>query len=305
MRALVVGAGGFLGSNLCAALTRQGVTVRGVGRSLHHRGPLDGVEFVRREVSLGPIEDLFRGIDVVFHLAGPATPYGLEADTESARGGFHHETPAILRAGHAAGIRRIVFASSGGTVYGDHGGLPVGETAQARPISAYGAHKLAAEAELMRYNRDHAMTNIVLRIANAFGPYQRGGGQQGVVSIFGQAILSDRPVTLIGNGAGRRDFVYVDDVSDAFVAAARYGGAERVFNVGSGHDRSILDVLHAVESAVGRKATVRHAPARTFDLPSSVLDTSRARTELGWRSRIPWSEGIDRTVEWLRSERTG
>lgn len=303
MRVLVLGASGFLGSNLCAALVGQGAKVRGLARSLKYPEPLRSVDFIERELKPGmPMEALLSDIEVVFNLIGSPSLQVAEqdrmADLNLTVGGMW----ALLDACLSAGVKRVVFASSGGAVYGPQQAAPITETATPRPISSYGLHKLAAEHCLAVHNKQHGTKNVSLRISNAYGPYQHGKRGNGIVSIFAQRILTDQPITIMGDGSVRRDFVYVEDVCDAFVAASRYEGQEDVFNIGTGQTHSVLDVLHALQSALGRDAEICHGTARSFDLPLNILDTTSAATNLGWQSQTAWQAGIAKTVDWLKSQ---
>ena len=303
MKALVLGAGGFLGRNLCSALVDRGINVRGIGRSLRSSTSLRGVEFLEAEVSdTVPIAQFFDDVDVVFHLLGPSSPHCSHQNRKRDFSQIVGSTWAMLEACVEVGVERVVFASSGGTVYGRQEGGRISETAEPRPISSYGLHKLIAEQCLALFNRQYGLRCISLRISNAFGPFQRGDNEQGIVSIFGRKIIASQAVTVFGDGSASRDFVYIEDVCRAFIAAARYHGDHNVFNIGQGQSRSVRSVLRALEKALGRKAIVRHAPPRLFDLPTNELDTRSAQSELGWRAQIPWDEGIEKTAEWLRLE---
>ena len=180
--------------------------------------------------------------------------------------------------------------------------LPIGEHAATDPISAYGINKLMVEKYLQLYARLGGPSAVTLRVANPFGPFQSPFRRQGIVSALIEAVLDRRPVEVWGDGKVVRDYLYAGDVAAAMVAAASYEGAERVFNIGSGIGRSVLDVVHSVCDALDvPAATVIHKPGRRADVPVNVLAIERAAGELGWRPQTEWDEGLRRTADWIAS----
>ena len=306
MKALVLGAGGFLGSNLCARLISGGHSVRGLARRKRYPGPLTDVEFVKAEfhedLALSPY---LKDIDVVFHLLGSPT---LQFSQDRWERDLHQTiagTWSLLEACNKADIKRVVMASSGGAVYGPQSNSAIDERTVPRPLSVYGIHKLAAEHCLSAYNHLHGMKNVVLRISNPYGPYQHGDNHQGVVSIFTQRLLAGKPITIMGDGSIKRDFIFVDDVADAFVAAAKYDGNSQVFNISAGQSRSVMDVVRIIEKITGITAEIQFTEARAFDVPVNRLDASLAQRELGWRARTSWKSGLKTTIDWIKSNFEG
>ena len=201
----------------------------------------------------------------------------------------------------AAGTRRLVFVSSGGTVYGPATTLPIPEDHPTNPISAYGIHKLLIEKHLGLHVYRDSLHAMVLRAANPYGPYQRPGRGQGLVANLMMRRLSGKPIEIWGDGSTVRDYLYVDDMVRALLAAAAYEGSHRILNVGSGVGRSVKEVMAAVDEVLGiRNAEVRFLPGRPADVPSNILDVSRIRTELGWSVQVDWLQGMRRTADWLK-----
>jgi UDP-glucose 4-epimerase len=206
----------------------------------------------------------------------------------------------VLRAAVAAGARRIVYASSA-AVYGDPERLPVSETAATRPISEYGASKLAFEHYLSAHAARGLIEYAVLRYANVYGPRQRGDGEAGVVAIFTQRMLAGEPVTIFGDGTKTRDYVYVGDVVEATLRAAA-GPAGVVANVAWGREVSDLDLFRAVAAATGYTRGPAHAGDRRGDIARICLDPAAARRFWGWSATVSLEQGVPRVVEHARTQ---
>lgn len=300
---VVVGGGGFLGAHLAPALRAAGAEVRAYGRTRYYEAPLEGVRWTSGSLTdAAALSDLLTGADVVFHLAGSSTPAGAEADRRGDVDGAILGTIDLLDLCRARGVGRMVFTSSGGTVYGNAPGAPYTEETLPQPISTYGINKLAAEHYVQLYNRNHGMRNLVLRIANPFGPYQHGLKNQGVVPIFARRALEGKALTIFGDGSATRDYLYAPDAARAMVAAAAYAGTQTVFNVGSGIGRSLNDVIADLERVLAMDIPVHYQPPRGLDVPVSVLDCSRAAAELGWRAGSDWLQALRVTADWVRAD---
>ncbi len=300
VRCLVLGASGFLGAAVVRALLRAGARVHGYSRRAPEReraipwtlAALDDERALRRALA---------GQQVVFHLVGsslPGTVTDLAGDVRT------HVTPTLrlLQLCADGNIRRLVFASSGGTVYGPAAQTPTPESAAPMPTTAYGLQKLVIEQYLDLCRRACGLDGIALRLANPYGPGQSPFRRQGVVAAMLHRALSGEPVEIWGTGEVTRDFIYVDDVASAFLAAALYDGPHRVLNVGSGVGRSLNELLADVSSALGLPSVdvVRRA-GRAADVPVNVLDTALIRRETGWRPRVGLAQGLAETAGWLRA----
>ncbi|MCB1506292.1 MAG: NAD-dependent epimerase/dehydratase family protein [Hyphomicrobiaceae bacterium] len=300
---VVVGAGGFLGAQLCPRLVALGAKVRAYGRTRYYEAPLKGVHWFT-----GTLEDvqklatLLEGVDVVFHLAATSSPASAEASRVSDLNTNVGGSLGLLDLCRHAGIERIVFASSGGTVYGDANNPPFSESTLPKPISAYGINKLAAEHYHRLYNHHYGMRNISLRIANPFGPYQHGLKSQGIVSVFTRQVLEGSTIRVWGDGSVQRDYLYGADVAEAMIKAAIYDGGADTFNIGSGVGRSINDVIGALEIVLGQKIPVEFQKSRRIDVATSILDCSLAKRELGWHAGSDWMTSLEETCNWIRQD---
>jgi UDP-glucose 4-epimerase len=300
---LVLGAGGFIGSHLCHVLAGEGARVHGFGRPPKFPDALPAIRWTTGEFSdRAALALAVDGAEVVFHLLGGTNP---EVSNNDPIADLQVNTIAsvqLLELCRAAGVGKVVFVSSGGTVYGAPQAVPILETAPTDPISAYGINKLMVEKYLQLYEHLHGFQTIVLRVANAFGPYQSPYRRQGVVPALIETYLAGRPVELWGDGHTIRDFVFVRDLAEAIVCAARFDGPHQVVNIGSGIGRSLLEVVGAIGIVLGLPpARIIHKPARRGDVRSNVLDIARARDVLGWAPRTEWMAGLQITAEWIRA----
>ena len=305
VRCLVLGAGGFLGRALTAALQDQGAMVHAFGRGTP--APRDDgappVTWTPCAIEdTGALAEALRGQEVVFHLVSASLPESSNRDPAGDVASQVLPSLRLLDLCRAARVRKVVFASSGGTVYGIPALVPTPESAETVPISAYGINKLMIERYLELYRHLHGLDYHVLRIANPYGPGQSPFKKQGVVAAMLHRVLSGSTVELWGTGDVTRDFVHVDDVSGAFVAAALYAGPHRTMNVGSGRGRSLNQVVSDVGMVLGRPdLPVVRTPARAADVPVSILDTTLIRRHTGWRPGTDWLQGLAATAGWMRT----
>ena len=310
MRALVTGAAGFIGSTLVDRLLADGHTVVGVddlsrGRrtNIAAAEAQPGFDFVQADVLT---DDLVSVLDrarpeVVFHLAAQVDVRRSVDDPAFDAGVNVVGTVRVAEAARRCGVRTIVNTSSGGSIYGVPRHYPTGETAPLEPASPYAAGKVAAEVYLNMFGRLHGLDCTHIAPSNVFGPRQDPHGEAGVVAIFTSALLAGRATVVFGDGSNTRDYVYVDDVVDAFCRAADGVGAGRRFNIGTGVETSDRALHTAVAAAVGAPDEPDIAPPRLGDLRRSCLDARKAQAELGWRPRVSLAEGLRRTADYFRS----
>lgn len=301
MRALVLGGSGFIGSHLVDALLADGHRVRVFDRQPDRfRDRLTGVDY--RFGSLADVSDVVEamaGIDVVFHLVSTSVPSTSNLDPVADIEGNLVTAVQLLDQMRRLDVRRIVFLSSGGTVYGNPRTSPVTETHPLRPICSYGVVKVAIENYLFMYQDLYGIEPVILRPSNPIGPRQGHVGVQGVVPTFLRRLLDGDPIQVWGDGSVVRDYLDVTDLASLGVQAGT-SGAIGVFNAGSGIGTSINDVLSIVESVTGRKANVQFQPARSFDVQRIVLDSELARQTFGWSTTIALDESVRRLWDWLR-----
>lgn len=205
----------------------------------------------------------------------------------------------LLAAARAAGTRRVLFASTGGALYGDVEGTPPTEQAATHPRDPYSVSKFAAEQHLLIFCHHHGLEACALRYANVYGPRQNPHGEAGVVAIFTHTLLRGEQPTIMGDGKQRRDFVFVEDVARANLAAAQHGHG--VYHVSTGVGTDILTLSAQLATLTGAPHAPRHSPAQPGEVRASVLDAQRAQTELGWEPRVPLAEGLARTVNAFRN----
>lgn len=298
-RCVVLGGGGFMGTNLLRRLRRLGASCVSIGRPPTFPSAVSGIEWrLLENDDLRPHEAIVQEADVVFHLLGGLAPAASARDPVASLDSSVRLTLELI------GARRgkIVFASSGGTVYGRTSDRPVAEGSPTDPISVYGVEKLAIEKYLAADEWVTGRPFAALRIANPFGPFQHPDRGQGVVAAVAGRILRGGPVEIWGDGLIVRDFVFVEDVIEALIASALYRGPVRVMNIGSGDGRSILSVIADLQKLARREdQPVRFKRGRPADVPVNVLDCALARRELGWRPATSWEDGLSLTLDWLRS----
>lgn len=309
MRALVTGGAGFIGSTLVDRLLAEGHAVDVVDDL--STGSLANLAEARadrdHELTLHQIDirdpaavELVarRRPEVVFHLAAQA-----DVRVSVERPVFDAEVNVIgslnvIEGARRGGARKVVFASSGGTIYGepDPADLPVKESHPQQPVSPYGVAKKVVTDYLVTYRSLHDLEFSSLALANVYGPRQDPHGEAGVVAIFAGRLLAGEACTIFGDGRQTRDFVYVDDVVDAFVRAADRGSG-LLCNIGTGRETSVNDLYAAMAGAAGVDVAPTYAPARTGELARSALDPTRAGIHLGWE---PWTDVADGVAEVLR-----
>jgi UDP-glucose 4-epimerase len=208
----------------------------------------------------------------------------------------------VFEAARRHGARRIVFASTGGAIYGEQTGAPADETHPCRPRSPYAVAKLAVEHYLDYFRATFGLEAVVLRYANVYGPRQDPHGEAGVVAIFMQRVLAGLAPTIFGDGEQVRDFVYVDDVVTANLAALAVAGTAdemAVFNIGTGRATSVNALWRVIRQLAGPATDAFNEPARSGDVQRSVLDPARAARHLGWRAAVGVEEGLARTWAWF------
>lgn len=303
---LVLGGAGFIGSHLTDALARAGHRVRAFDRphvdSLAPLAKRGDFEIVTGDFLNG--EDLakaLRGSEVVFHLISTTLPQSSNDNPAYDAETNILGTLRLLELCRQQNVRKVIFVSSGGTVYGIPQAVPIPESHPTQPTCAYGIHKLAIEKYLQLEHHLHGLDYCVLRPANLYGERQRSNVAFGAVTVFLDRALRGEPIRIWGDGSIVRDYVYVGDAVEALVAAIAYSGAEKVFNIGSGAGTSLNELVKLIEGVIGRRIAVEYTAARTFDVPANVLDCSLAQRTLGWSATTPLSTGIRKTHEWLRA----
>lgn len=298
--ALIIGGNGFIGSSLVQRLLAEGCELRVLDPSAP-RTDLDwsGVNYVRH--SLGDPEALARvmeGVDVVFHLASTTVPGTSNLDPQADVADNLVGALNVLAAMRMGRVRRIVFLSSGGTVYGNPTRVPVPEDAPLDPISSYGVVKVAIEKYLGMYHRLDMIDPLVIRPSNPYGPRQSTSGVQGAIAVFLGKALRGECVEIWGDGEVVRDYVHVEDLIDLIVHATR-SGFIGTLNGGSGMGISLNELLALIRRVTGCALPATYRTGRTFDVKRIVLDMSAAHEQFGWSPRISLEAGIQDTWNYL------
>lgn len=308
---LVLGAAGFIGKNLTERLLREGrklvlfdrenavypdevMQAKTRGQVRLRYGSFDRQEACSLSV--------LSGVDTVYHLISTTCPTNSNRNVAREMEENLISTVHFLDACVSAGVRKIVFLSSGGTVYGKlHTGI-CREEEEAFPITSYGVQKLAIEKMLYLYYEMHGLDYRIVRLSNPYGPYQRPNGVQGVVSTFTYRALHDQPIEVFGDGTVVRDYIYIEDAVDGILKIAEGKGRYRLYNLGCGAGATVLDVIDAITEVLGKKPEVIFRPGRPVDVPVNVLDVARYEQDFGTVPRTSLREGIRRLADFYREQ---
>ncbi|AUH71023.1 NAD-dependent epimerase/dehydratase family protein [Legionella sainthelensi] len=300
---LVLGGNGFIGAHLVDTLIEQGCSVRVLARST----PIQAtninskhLQYIRGSfVEEIDIAKAMEHCDVCFHLISTVLPKTSNLDPI-----FDLETNligSIRLLNHAvkAGVKKIIFLSSGGTIYGTPLYLPIDENHPTNPMCSYGIAKLAIEKYLALYNQLYGLDYTILRLSNPFGERQRVNSGQGAVAVFLEKAINKEPIEIWGNGSVIRDYIYISDVISAMLKSVMYAGPEHIFNIGSGQGLSLNEVLNEIEIVTGNQVERIYTLGRTFDVPTSILGIDRAVQELKWSPSVTFKDGLSYMMDWI------
>ena len=296
-RCLILGGGGFIGSSVADRLLEDGYSLRifemeGVV-PYRNFDRSESVEWIAGDFqNKSDLIHALEGVDSVVHLISTLLPkasnnmpiFDIQTNVVA--------TIGLLDAMVEKGVQKIVFSSSGGTVYGMPKMLPITEEHPTQPEVSYGICKLMIEKYLYLYSRLYQIKPVVLRISNPYGNRQRTNRAQGAVAVFLNKALNSMPIEIWGDGRIIRDYLHISDVSSAFSRALAYNGDSMVFNIGSGCGISLNELIQAIESVIGRTSEKRYLAGRSFDVPTNILDNSLAHRELQWNPQISLREGL-------------
>lgn len=308
MNIAIFGATGFIGTNLTLKLAadlnnNMLLIVR------KDNFPEQAREFLKniliKEASFDintDFDDYLAGQDVVYHLVSTTVPTNSNQQIAQELTANVVATAKMLDSCVRCGVKKVIFISSGGTVYGKEVNCPLKEDTPTNPISSYGIQKVTIEKLLYLYRYLYGLDYRVIRLANPYGPYQRPNGVLGAVTTFTYKALKDEEITVFGDGSVIRDFIYIDDAIKGILAISNGENKHRTFNLGCGYGTSIKQVLEYVEKATGKNLKVKYMPGRKVDVPVNYLDISRYETAYGKLNPIALEEGIKKTAEFMRRE---
>ncbi len=304
MKCLVFGGNGFLGADLCRNLLSQGYSVRIFDRPLKNKSEIPSeVEFFEGDfINECDVDTAVKGCDIIFHLISTTIPktsndnpiYDVESNVVG--------TIMMLQLAQKNGVRKIVFTSSGGTIYGVPEAELINELHSTNPICSYGISKLAIEKYLHLFHELYGLEYTVLRLSNPYGAGQRIKAMQGVIGVFIGCALSGQEVEIWGDGSVIRDYIHVSDVSQALIKSINYAGVQRVMNVSSGQGVSLNEILDKIEDLIGKQIKRVYLEGRNVDVPVNVLDNSLAKKSLNWDIKVPLDEGVNRTIKFYSEQ---
>jgi UDP-glucose 4-epimerase len=303
LRFTVIGANGFIGTNLCLELLSHGAKVKGCGRTALPRKELAGnIDWIQLDWTKDN-DNLFQAVentDVIVHLVSTLLPSPSNLDPTRDVQENLISTMHLLEFCSRARLKKFVFASSGGTVYGPQKTMPIKETTLPNPISSYGIVKATIENYLNLYRHLHGLDYVALRIANPFGKYQMPHDQGLVANLMWKA-LAGKAIDIWGDGSIVRDYIHINSVVQAIMLSANIKNilAPRIYNIGSGIGRSVNEVLHSIQAVHGSHLKVNYTPSRPADVPENILDISLAGDHLNWAPKINWNNELVETYDWM------
>ena len=302
----VLGGLGFIGSHLCRALLARDYRIRVFSKLYSSRDLVldiaNRLEIIEADI-MQPREvlDVIADSEIVVDLVHTTRP------GSSMRDPVYDVTSNVVSRvqwlQHLPGtkVRKVIFVSSGGTVYGKAQGGSITEDHPTNPISGYGISKLTIEKYVAMYANLAGADFTILRPSNVYGPGNRLNVGQGVIGILANKALRGEPLEVWGTGQARRDYLYIDDMTSALLAILRYEGKHRVFNVSSGRNYSVMEIMATLTSVLAFQPTVVHTPSREFDVPVNLLDSTLLQKETGWAPRTSLRTGVSELVNWLRT----
>lgn len=309
MNIALLGAAGFIGTNLTIALAKDKVNkITVIDRDRLHFLNVDNihfsnVKFIESELTMDTdFDGLIKNHDIVYHLVSTTVPSTSNQHISEELKANVVLSANLFEACVKSGVKKVIFLSSGGTVYGKDAVCPFPEETPTNPISSYGVQKITIEKLLYLYNYMYGLDYRIIRLSNPYGPYQRPNGILGAVTTFTYKALKGEEVIVYGDGSVVRDFIYIDDAIRGILAITNSESKHHTFNLGCGYGTSIKEVLCEIEKTLRIKINVVYKEGRTVDVPVNFLDISRYEKYYGKLNPIPLSEGIKRTAAFMKRE---
>lgn len=304
LNCLVLGANGFLGANLCGGLLNSGHRVRTFSRQPFRADLVQESSALENYVGdFCDVEDLRRalkGVDIVFHLISTTLPQSSNKDPVFDVGSNVGGTVALLEAMRETGVNKILFVSSGGTVYGATDSAVIHEDMPTNPICSYGIGKIAIEKYLFMYRELYGFEYFVFRLSNPYGVGRKMGKPQGAINSFLANALLGNTIEIWGDGSVVRDYIYIDDVITACVLALSIDEWQgEILNIGSGCGASLIEIIDSINEVTGSPVQCDFKPSRSFDVSVNVLNIAKAKEILNWQPQVSLPRGIEMTRKWL------
>lgn len=301
LKCVVLGGSGFLGQALCRQLVHVGYRVSSVSRSGRPKSEFEkwhsNVDWITAAIDSDIALCTLEGANIVYHLASTTYPSTSNLDMSFDLESNTLATLRVLEAAVNQRIERVIFVSSGGTVYGIPHQNPIPEIHSTNPICSYGIHKLAIEKYMLLFQHLYELRSLILRVSNIYGENQDCTKPLGAVAHFTSSALEDKPIEIWGDGTVVRDYLHVDDVVTALLSAASYSGPHSIFNIGSGKGTSLNDLLQLLKEQMARPIDVVYKPGRAFDVAENVLDIRLASRELKWQPTVGLGKGLQKILE--------
>ena len=296
----ILGGGGFLGWHLARALQEMGREVRVFSRTIHRRDP--GIEYTRGMLEdQNAVADWLRGCEELLYLAHNTAVSPYQDHDRFVLMSNIDPFVQTLQTARACGVRKFLFMSSGGAVYGPAGEELLSEQCVPRPVSAYGLAKLTMENYLRMFCVQHGLGYLILRPSNPYGPGQSGRRNQGVVAIFLRNALLGAPIEVWGETSTTKDYLYVEDFIVATTKLMAAGYDNSCYNVCSGRGTTLAEIIDIIQATTGRRLEIRAQPARPNDVRKVRLDPTRMQQRISWVPQVDLATGIRQTCAWLRS----
>lgn len=301
MNVLILGGSGFIGYHLIKALKKNNIDPCIVDIN----PPLaQGSKYIQANLcKINPNNPVFKDVDLVYHLACTTIPATSNKNPQRDITTNLSMSIKILDACVQNKVKKVIFLSSGGVVYGIPLKIPIKENHPTNPICSYGITKLMVEKYFYQYAHNYGLNYIILRASNPFGEYQNPLGKQGAVSVFLGNLAKSKPIRIWGDGSVVRDYLYIEDLVDAMLRSMDYSpaaGSERILNVGSGKGMSLKDIIDLITKVTKLNPIVQYAEPRTLDVNKNILDISLIRNKLGWFPKWDMFDAIGRTWDWVK-----
>lgn len=312
---LILGAGGFIGTNLCRRLISDGESIKVFDRpgvdfsnlytyanNLNKPTPEIIYDNFNCFSDLTKSKEYLEDVKIVYHLISTTCPTNSNIDVANEFESNVLATIKLLDSSVANQVSRVVFLSSGGTVYGKTSEAVLQEGSSENPISSYGIQKLCIEKILYLYNELYGLDYRIIRLSNPFGPYQRPNGVQGVISTFTWKALNDEAICIYGDGSVVRDYIYIDDAVDGILNISSDNATYKLYNLGSGIGTSVNEVVDSIKAALGKNIDITHTPGRQVDVPINVLDITRYTNDFGNPATVSLETGIKKLAQFYKEQ---